>query len=211
MKNIKIVTILQWIVIILLVLGCLYFYNKNNSITSEFTAKIDEKTTLIAHQSKDISDLKKTNKELYDKYHNEPNVEYIVQYKYKVEYDTVFIEPTIVIPTDDLTVNEYVYSSDTAKFFNYNINVLSEKQPKEVKFDYVLNDKFTIVNKNDGDNNQTLITTESGSEIIPTTVFRKKEKFFDRFTIGPQLGVGYGTFNQKFDVYLGVGITYKLK
>ena len=40
-----------------------------------------------------------------------------------------------------------------------------------------------------------------------TTITNTKQK---RFNIGIQVGVGYGCFNKKPDVYLGLGVSYRL-
>ena len=37
-----------------------------------------------------------------------------------------------------------------------------------------------------------------------------KKKWYERFTVGPQVGLGYGTLHKNLDVYVGVGIGYKL-
>ena len=38
---------------------------------------------------------------------------------------------------------------------------------------------------------------------ITNTVYKRK-----RFNISPQVGIGYGVFNNKCDIYIGVGISY---
>lgn len=40
-----------------------------------------------------------------------------------------------------------------------------------------------------------------------TTITNTKQK---RFNIGVQAGIGYGVFNKKPDVYVGLGVSYKL-
>ena len=52
-------------------------------------------------------------------------------------------------------------------------------------------------------------------EIVTNTVevtkyVKERKRFIDRFHIQPQVGVGYGVFNKKFDTYLGVGIGFDL-
>lgn len=52
-------------------------------------------------------------------------------------------------------------------------------------------------------------------EVITNTVeitkyVEKKKTFWNRFHIQPQVGVGYGVFNKKFDTYVGVGIGFDL-
>ena len=52
-------------------------------------------------------------------------------------------------------------------------------------------------------------------EVITNTVeitkyIDKKKTFLNRFHIQPQVGVGYGVFNNKIDAYVGVGIGFNL-
>ena len=52
-------------------------------------------------------------------------------------------------------------------------------------------------------------------EIVNNTVevtkyVNKSKRFIDRFHIQPQVGVGYGVLNKKFDTYVGVGIGFDL-
>ena len=37
------------------------------------------------------------------------------------------------------------------------------------------------------------------------------KKWYQRFTISPQIGVGYGMINRKVDTYVGVGVGYQFK
>ena len=52
-------------------------------------------------------------------------------------------------------------------------------------------------------------------EIVTNTVevtkyVKESKRFIDRFHIQPQVGVGYGVLNKKFDTYVGVGIGFDL-
>lgn len=52
-------------------------------------------------------------------------------------------------------------------------------------------------------------------EVITNTVeitkyVEKKKTFWNRFHIQPQVGIGYGVFNKKFDAYVGVGIGFDI-
>ena len=52
-------------------------------------------------------------------------------------------------------------------------------------------------------------------EIVTNTVevtkyVKERKRFIDRFHIQPQVGVGYGVLNKKFDTYVGVGIGFDL-
>lgn len=52
-------------------------------------------------------------------------------------------------------------------------------------------------------------------EIVTNTVevtkyVNERKRFIDRFHIQPQVGVGYGVLNKKFDTYVGVGIGFDI-
>ena len=52
-------------------------------------------------------------------------------------------------------------------------------------------------------------------EIVTNTVevtkyVKERKRFIDRFHIQPQVGVGYGVLNKKFDTYVGVGIGFDI-
>ena len=52
-------------------------------------------------------------------------------------------------------------------------------------------------------------------EIVTNTVeitkyVKERKRLIDRFHIQPQVGVGYGVFNKKFDTYVGVGIGFDI-
>ena len=52
-------------------------------------------------------------------------------------------------------------------------------------------------------------------EIVINTVevtkyVKERKRFIDRFHIQPQVGVGYGVLNKKFDTYVGVGIGFDI-
>jgi hypothetical protein len=55
---------------------------------------------------------------------------------------------------------------------------------------------------------------ENDGKVIPTQgqevkVYEKKKKFIEHFSVQPQIGIGYGLFNNKLDVYVGFGVSYK--
>ena len=37
---------------------------------------------------------------------------------------------------------------------------------------------------------------------------KNDKKWYQKFNVSPQIGVGYGMFNKKIDVYVGVGVGY---
>ena len=80
--------------------------------------------------------------------------------------------------------------------------------------DFSLNDKLTLINREENGNNEvTINTSNGGSTIIGTEIFNKKENknsFFNRFSWGIQIGVGHGLIHKKNDVYVGVGASFRI-
>ena len=53
--------------------------------------------------------------------------------------------------------------------------------------------------------------TDVITNIVEVTKYaNERNRFIDRFHIQPQVGVGYGVLNKKFDTYVGVGIGFDL-
>ena len=104
------------------------------------------------------------------------------------------------------SVYHYTQNNDTV---NLNIDVKA-KELEWVNADFKLHDQFMIINREKDGVNQTLINHSGNVTIENTTMWHRKndKKWYQKFTISPQVGVGYGIFNKKFDVYGGVGIGY---
>lgn len=179
-------------------------------------------TTTIISNSEEFKALKKKNKELYDslkKYKD--NVQYVVQFKYKKEYvvDTVYVakEQGDVFAYDDnhelvaLKDSVYEYKSDQDTI-NYNLKIASKVEPTWYSMNLGVSERFTIVNKQYGDQNVTTIHTDGEGEVTDVTTFNKKKKtnIWERFAIGPSVSGGYDVVNKKVGVQIGVGVTYNL-
>lgn len=168
-----------------------------------------------------FKDLKKANKELYDslkKYKDQ--VSYLVQFKYEKQYDTGIIHikkekvHDTVLVKEQLIARTFEYSSEPNDTFQYNLKINSEKEPNWYSLKTKFKDKFTIVNKEDGNGmNHITVGSNNGGDISNVTVFKKKEKrgFKDRLGIGPAVTAGYDPINRNFGLMVGVGITYDLK
>ena len=119
-----------------------------------------------------------------------------------------------VSKNDNDKVETFTYSNKNQNdSLNYNLSIGSITEPSWYKLDISVGDKFTIINKKTSDNNnQTIISSGNGGLIEDVTAFNKKEKknIWNNFSTGPTIGVGYGTIGHSFDIYVGVGVTYKV-
>ena len=97
--------------------------------------------------------------------------------------------------------------------FQYKLKINSQMEPNWYSLDAKVKNKFTIVNKEEADGLNHITISDGGSvpSISDVTVFKKKEKFIKRFSIGPSVTAGYDPINNKFGIMLGVGITYRKK
>ena len=166
-KNNK--NIIICILISLICIGLIYFtYSKiyNGKIFKENIVYVDStKTANVIYDEGSFSDLKKENKELYDslkKYKDE--ITYLLQFKYKKEYDTgKIITKYVVINGDSIAANEdsvkiYEYGNNENDTIHYNLKIGSKVEPNWYQLRTVVNEKFTIVNKklDDGVNKTTI-------------------------------------------------------
>lgn len=224
-KHIVPITLCLFIIVLLIKLNTLYGSNK--ALTSQISS-YDEKnhvTTTISYD-KDFSDLKKENKELYDSLKKQKDkIDFLLKFKYKksLSTDTVFVEKekeTIVYEVDKKTgasteLKEKVYSYSNEEdndTLQYKLQIASKTEPDWYKLDVTVKDEFTIVNKSVENANETTIKTTGDASISDITVYQPKEKhnFWKRFSVGPQVGVGYGCATNKFDVYVGLGVSFSI-
>ena len=79
--------------------------------------------------------------------------------------------------------------------------------------DVTVSDKFTIVNKSDGEGmNMISIHGENEGNVSDVTVFKKKDKSYrlkDHIYTGPTVTAGYDMLNNNFGVMVGWSVGYK--
>ena len=220
----KTIDVIQWVFIValalmLIVQGIHYQQTKRDLVTSEEYNK--ENTYVRIYESQKLNKLKQENKELYDSIAKLQDVESGMIIKFVEHYntDTITVDKfivqrdTVIYYTENNdtfikvdSVYQYTQNNDT---INLNIDIKA-KELKWVNVDLRLRDQFMIINREKDGVNQTLINHSDNVTIENTTMWHRKnnKKWYQKFTISPQVGVGYGIFNKKFDVYGGVGIGY---
>lgn len=213
----RIIDVIQWLMIVVLVSmlviqGVNYKKTKKDLITS--TEYNRDNTYFRIYESKKLNKLKKENKELYDSISKLQDVEsgMIIKFKERYKTDTISVDKFVVIHD---TINKmdsiyhYANNNDTVNLY---IDVKAQDL-KWVKADFTIHDQFMIVNREKNGVNQTLIHHSDNVSIENTTMWHREnnQKWYSKFSISPQLGVGYGMFTKKTDVYIGVGVGYKFK
>lgn len=171
-----------------------------------------------------FKELKKVNKELYDslkQYKDE--IDFLVQFTHEKEYNTgqQYTKPrivdSIVYDTVPITVppiaKTYEYTSEPNDTFQYKLNVNSFTEPNWYSLKTKVKNKFTIVNKEDGDANHLTIQPNDGGTISDVTAWKKKDKrkFLDRVSFGPGVTLGYDPINQQWGMVMGATVSIDLK
>lgn len=199
--------------IILLAISCFYFWrssndSKGNLIKEEITFDKNEKQTVNISNDKTLGELKKENKELYDSIRKLTDVKEAIQVKYVIErdIDTVYIDNTY-IPLD--SIYHYAQNSDT---INYNLDIKG-KDVEWFKLDFSIQDSLMLVTRSVNGQNETTISHTTNTSIKDVTVFVPKKKFSQKVKentyFGVGVGAGYGFFNKKPDIYIGINVGIK--
>lgn len=223
----KTIDIIQWVFIIglitmLVIQGVNYQQTKKDLVTSAEYNK--ENTYVRIYESQRLDKLKRENRELYDSIKKLNDVESGMVIKFREHYvtDTIMVDK-FVVQRDTIRVvadNNKVYESVVSIYHytqnNDTVNLDIDIKAKELqwcKADFTISDQFMIINREKDGVNQTLISHSDNATIESTTMWHRKDtkKWYQRFTISPQIGVGYGMINRKVDTYVGVGVGYQFK
>lgn len=206
----KVLEIGKWGLIVLLSVAIIILWKGNNELNSSFQALKKDGTYIAAYQSQTINELKKENSELYNSIKKLKDVKQavIIKYKYIYHGDTIYVDR--VLPPIEDSIYTFSEKSDT---LSYDLKVKADSV-EWYKLNFTLNEKFTIINRENAGHNETTITTGTGGGTITDAQFYNKKStannFFNRFSIGVQAGVGYGIITKKPDIYVGVGVAFRL-
>lgn len=223
----KTIDIIQWgfiigLIAMFVIQGVNYQQAKKDLVTSAEYNK--ENTYVRIYESQRLDKLKRENRELYDSIKKLNDVESGMVIKFREHYvtDTIMVDK-FVVQRDTIRVvadNNKVYESvDSIYHYTQNndtVNLDIDIKAKELqwcKADFTISDQFMIINREKDGVNQTLINHSDNATIESTTMWHRKDtkKWYQRFTISPQIGVGYGMINRKVDTYVGVGVGYQFK
>lgn len=219
MNKVNKVLIVGLFIIVGILCGLVIYFNyKANNIAKEVVDNIESIDTHSQYYyQSEFEVLKKKNKELYDSLKNQKKqIESLSQFKYKKIYitDTIYTNPETPIPEEikQLPDSTYIYESETDTL-SYTLEVNSKVEPNWYKLKTEINDEFTIVNKQyDNGLMTTTIKSENGGEIYDVTNWQKgkTKKWYNNFSFGPSVSVGYDPINRNVGVVVGVGVTYNI-
>lgn len=168
--------------------------------------------------------LKTENRQLYDSLRDyRDKISYLIQFTHEKNYNTgkvtskPKIKDSIIHDTVPLIIPQiaktYEYTSEPNDTFQYKLNVNSYTEPLWYSMQAKVKNKFTIVNKSDGEGgNHITIDPNGNGTISDVTVYKKKEKrtFWQRFSVGPSVTGGYDMINKQWGIMAGASVTYDL-
>ncbi len=219
----------KYIALMLFVLSSFFLFKTCEKVNE--SKKLVEKIEYIdslnqynkVYYDKSFSELKKENKMLYDslkKYKNQ--IGFLVQFKHEKEYNTGIVKTkpkvkdSIVHSTTPVSypniARTYEYVSEPNDTFQYKLDINSFTEPNWYSIRAKVNNKFTIVNKEEGETNHLTIKPDNGGVISDVTVFDKKENrsVWKRIAVGPSITAGYDPFNKSYGVMVGLSATFDI-
>ena len=208
----KIIDIIQWICIIFLLMVCITgsIFKKSDNDFIKNTEYQKEQTYVKIYESQTIESLKKENRELYDSIKRLNDVESAIEIRYKYKY-----------VTDTITKTEFVYNTNDSVYHYHNDNdtITCDIDVKANNLEWIqnrftINDRFMIINREKDGMNQTFIKHGENTTVDAVDTWHRiedKQKWYKNFHLGIQAGFGYGVFNRKPDIFIGVGVSYDLK
>ena len=208
----KIIDIIQWICIIFLLMVCITdsIFKKSDNDFVKDTEYQKEQTYVKIYESQTIENLRKENRELYDSIRRLNDVESAIEIRYKYKY-----------VTDTITKTEFVYNTNDSVYHYHNDNdtITCDIDVKANNLEWIqnrftINDRFMIINREKDGMNQTFINHGENTTVDAVDTWHRiedKQKWHKNFHLGIQAGFGYGVFNRKPDIFIGVGVSYDLK
>lgn len=208
----KIIDIIQWICIIFLLMVCITgsIFKKSDNDFIKDTEYQKEQAYVKIYESQTIESLKKENRELYDSIKRLNDVESAIEIRYKYKY-----------VTDTITKTEFVYNTNDSVYHYHNDNdtITCDIDVKANNIEWIqnrftINDRFMIINREKDGMNQTFINHGENTTVDAVDTWHRiedKQKWHKNFHLGIQAGFGYGVFNRKPDIFIGVGVSYDLK
>ena len=208
----KIIDIIQWVCIIFLLMVCITgsIFKKSDNDFIKDTEYQKEQAYVKIYESQTIESLKKENRELYDSIRRLNDVESAIEIRYKYKY-----------VTDTITKTEFVYNTNDSVYHYHNDNdtITCDIDVKANNLEWIqnrftINDKFMIINREKDGMNQTFINHGENTTVDAVDTWHRiedKQKWHKNFHLGIQAGFGYGVFNRKPDIFIGVGVSYDLK
>lgn len=131
-----------------------------------------------------------------------PTIDTVIDVDTFTKVDTVKVPHTILVPSKtDTVLQERIHKDTTLQVTRKTYDIDNDSVGAHVVVSGVnpMVDSLSIWSKK---------TSYTVNKTVIKTIPMKDTK---RFKIYPTVGVGYGVFGRKLDMYIGVGFTYNLK
>lgn len=205
----RIIIIVETVVILILAVLCVYLWKyepfKNTGKNEVSLIHQEDTVYTYIYENESLKELKNENERLYDELSQLKNGKSAIEIEYRYELKT----DTVYVPLNESlkdSVYHYSYDNDT---ISYDL-LISAFKIKWYKVSMELNDRFSIVESKLNENTNSLIVNHSENlDIINVDAWKKKRSFKEHIFYGPCVGLGYGVFNNNFDLYVGVSAGYK--
>ena len=210
-------------ILIAIIIGLVAFTHYTMSKTNKKIAEIEYLDSINQYNKlyyeTTINELKKKNEHLYDSLGiAKDKIDYLVQFTANNQYNTGKV---IIKEKHDTIYKDSIKDAQTFEYCNvnpndtmqYKLQINSTEEPYWYSLYIRTSSKYTIVNKDYGDeiNHITIGGNNGNSGITDVTVFKKKKKtFWDRFSLGPGVTAGYDPINKQWGVVIGASATFDL-
>lgn len=104
-----------------------------------------------------------------------------IRYKYRYKTDTVYLTKSVKQSALKDSVYDFVSDNDTV---SYELKVKA-KDVDWYNMNFAINDKFTIINRNDNDQNETTVIHNPNVSIEGTTMYHSKDKYNNGIIVSP--------------------------
>lgn len=131
-----------------------------------------------------------------------PTVDTVIDVDTFTKIDTVKIPNTILVPSKTDTVYQEIISKDTT--------LQVTRKTYDIDNDSV-GAHLVVSGVNPNVDTLSIWSKKTSYSVNSTVIKTIPMKDTKRFKIYPTIGVGYGVFSRKPDMYIGVGFTYSLK
>ena len=187
-----------------------YYQSQMGAVVASKTAfesNIEELKLLNSKLYQELEDMKLKKGKVDNAVHVEGNIEFApTDTVYAVQYDTIYDEKNNYIVDKSSFTQKFDFSNNWRELQG-SVAVANDSMQMKIDKDKIYFDYTVAMDKDNRiyikSNNPYVQYTELSGFTVPK--YKKKH-----FSIGPSVGVGYGVFNRKPDLFVGVNVTWNL-
>lgn len=213
-KKVKILDYIQWGVIGILLVICYFQATRLHDVKDEMTTRTEESYIKI-YDSQTIEDLRLRNRRLEDSIKSLSSLESVTEIKYVIKHhtDTVYRDsPFYMVKEDSVSTqpNDSIYHyEEKTDTISYTLDIKADNLYWH-RLDFEVDDDLMLINREDNGIVSTSVMGNYGYVEDMNAWHRKNRTWKDNFSFGVTAGFGYGFIHNRSDLFLGVGVTYRL-